>query len=403
MAEIQGGILAGRGRGRYVGLVFFRFAEPAKVTAHRAALAAAAGSVTTALQQYRRVGRGRADALRSLMLTRDGLAAIGIDPDSVQPNLPRMSEPGECLLLGDKLAQNGKPETWQRAYRDRIDGVWLLGHDRAAKLAREISLRRQWCLDNGAFPVKVERGRVPADGREPFGFRDGISMQKFFRRDPEALPTSLDEVFFRHADEWCSFMVFRKLEQNVAAFRAWERSQPEGAAAALVGRRRDGRHLLGTPSGQKPTLNGFDFSTDPAGKACPFHAHIRRTNPRAMVQSADFSRRHHLVRRGVVYGTKSDLAREGGAAAGVGLLFLAYSGDLAGFKEIQGTWMASRDFPVPESQQTEKKDMLMFGPPETAVPQGIPHVPWIVPKGGAYFIVPSRPWLGKLSAQAGTA
>ena len=33
-------------------------------------------------------------------------------------------------------------------------------------------------------------------------------------------------------------------------------------------------------SGAQPSLNAFDYDSDPQGLRCPLGAHIRRTNPR---------------------------------------------------------------------------------------------------------------------------
>src|SRR5262249_20727275 len=88
-----------------------------------------------------------------------------------------------------------------------------------------------------------------------------------------------------------SFFVFRKLEQNVRGFRSaladltrvlGPGSDVERAGAMAVGRFRDGTPIVPTTA---PTpgaeLNNFTYAADDSsGKVCPFHAHIRKTNPR---------------------------------------------------------------------------------------------------------------------------
>jgi Dyp-type peroxidase family len=402
MSNVQGGILAGRGRGRNVALMFFRFSNPESHEANCAIIRETSTEVTSALAQYYRAGGAdwekMSDIFLSFMLTSTGLAAAGMKtargmfPSTVpEKHLPLMNSPGEFLMLGDSMKPPGQPETWQTTYRRRIDGVWLIGHATAGGLAKAIRERRAWCERRGLKVVKLERGHVPADGKEAFGFRDGISMQRFFKRVPGALDTKLEEVFLPGSADHhgSSFMVYRKLEQNVRAFRAYEKKQTAEEVAALVGRQKSGAPLA---PDVPPTRNGFDYGNDPVGAQCPFHAHIRRANPRAVHNSGGFRKRFHLVRRGAVYGAKSRLAAPEGVASGVGLLFIAYTSEIATFREMQGVWMVSEDFPVPAPQQTEKRDGLLFGPPGKD-PGDTDTPAWVVPRGGAYLMVPSLAWL----------
>jgi deferrochelatase/peroxidase EfeB len=78
----------------------------------------------------------------------------------------------------------------------------------------------------------------------------------------------------------------------------------------------------------------FDFATqDPAGARCPFHAHTRKTNPRGDAGLA-FERTRRIVRRGITYGERPDLA-DGATAeppsTGVGLLFQSFQANLDQF------------------------------------------------------------------------
>ena len=89
-----------------------------------------------------------------------------------------------------------------------------------------------------------------------------------------------------------SFLVYRKLEQDVRAFKQQEAQvacalgltgeDAERAGALLVGRYEDGTPLaLAADDGMgDPVPNDFTYDDDPGGARCPLGAHIRRMNPR---------------------------------------------------------------------------------------------------------------------------
>jgi Dyp-type peroxidase family len=181
------------------------------------------------------------------------------------------------------------------------------------------------------------------DGREPFGFRDGISQPELdweLRRHPDekdqltyANLVSLGEFLLGYPNEYGmyterplvnrdsgavllpaadqpskqdmgrngTYLVFRHLQQDVLGF--WDfldrqakadRAVRERLAGAMVGRTKDGNPLV------KPddaTLNNFTFAADRNGNRCPFGAHIRRANPRnADVPDSTHGIFSHLLR-----------------------------------------------------------------------------------------------------------
>ena len=104
-----------------------------------------------------------------------------------------------------------------------------------------------------------------------------------------------------------------------------------------------GRFKNGTPvtnhqksqSGYDPRNDeDFDFDNDEDrdGGRCPFHAHIRKVNPRGSVGSGLFGfivrllakeKKRRIARRGITYGARPD--RENGGeppSSGVGLIFI---------------------------------------------------------------------------------
>src|SRR5579864_4528123 len=111
-------------------------------------------------------------------------------------------------------------------------------------------------------------------------------------------------------------MVFRKLEQDVVAFRNFllrAAPDPEASsvlAAQMFGRWPDGTPLVQSPGSPNPTnqrdpvrsINDFLYERDdPGGTRCPIGAHIRRSNPRD-TGGRNEARRHRLLRRGITYG-----------------------------------------------------------------------------------------------------
>lgn len=152
---------------------------------------------------------------------------------------------------------------------------------------------------------------------------------------------------------FCSYFVFRKLEQNVLAFRAHEieladflgfttDEERARAGAMAVGRFRDGTPVvLQQSDGLIPAKeNNFNYTkSDSAGLKCPFQAHIRKTNPRGditgdpLAEEAERSRR--LTRRGIPYDDRKSRLTDGIClqnlpTRGVGLLFMCFQASICG-------------------------------------------------------------------------
>ena len=114
-------------------------------------------------------------------------------------------------------------------------------------------------------------------------------------------PLPQPEVLSRNG----SYLVYRKLHQHVALFRAFLREnadtpeEQELLAAKLMGRWRSGAPLVLAPERDDPELgedplrnNDFNYGQmDSVGYACPIGAHIRRVNPRDTWIRAPLARR----------------------------------------------------------------------------------------------------------------
>jgi Dyp-type peroxidase family len=158
-------------------------------------------------------------------------------------------------------------------------------------------------------------------------------------------------------DCYGSFLVFRKLEQDVRRFNeqvsrlASELGTTKDLAGAyVVGRFKDGTPvtLSDKPGTVKPRQYiDFDYEQDTEAGRCPFHAHIRKTNPRGdtgrLAQPGvplEQEKRHRIARRGQPYGEQNGTT--GGA---VGLLFLCFQSDISlQFEFIQSVWANSIHF-----------------------------------------------------------
>jgi len=216
-----------------------------------------------------------------------------------------------------------------------------------------------------------------------------------------------------------SYLVFRKLEQDVVAFRRFllehaDKNDPDLLGAKMVGRWPSGTPLVTSPlhdhsvPADQPT-NDFDYATtDAYGYACPLGAHIRRANPRdAMADrfpadSITDSRRHRILRRGSPYG---DLLPPGAPDNGVkrGLLFICVNADIKRqFEFVQQTWINNPKFhgltndrdPLIgdnlEPNEIGATELRTFTIQRDGCRTRLKNIPrFVAMRGGEYFFIPS--------------
>ncbi len=430
LGRLQGNQLQGHNR-PFTTIWCFNFPPAWTPDECRGYLRSASGRVTTALMQWqerdlrRKSGRALPGVFRSLVLTTSGLRRASVsNPEeghtfgrdfsrgmgfvSMDAEHPENSiHPGTDLL--DPVDAAGRPTTWQAPYLSGFDGAWLFGHATDADLDSALAEVR-------AALVEVHRERGETRTHEPFGFRDGLVRHAFFRGQRASswfadLPLKLLFIQGDGPHAGGSFMVLRKLEQNVRRFREFETALraavPPDAyghrdpGALLVGRRRDGTPLA--PGGR---FGDFDYGNDPRGRQCPFHAHIRKANPRGSLRSQfNNTRDAQFVRRSVVFDPRGQLADPTAVPEGeVGLLFIGYMAEISRqFLVQQKSWLGNDNFPDPRDDSPPLgKDPLLFGG------QGNGTWTWhrdgrtlrvpglgafVRPQGGAYFYVPTVAWL----------
>ncbi|MCK1604762.1 Dyp-type peroxidase [Bradyrhizobium sp. 166] len=264
------------------------------------------------------------------------------------------------------------------------------------------------------------------DDREHFGFRDGISQPQVAGLDDvgELQPGNFvfgypkvagSEPFWPVVDprgltDNGSLLVFRRLAQDVGAFRAFCASEAmrlaaqwPGLSAGHLGALIVGRWPSGTPvatgqtqdPGQLPPNNDFDFKGDPDGVSCPLGAHIRKINPRNGPK--DVLEVPRMLRRGVPFGPLYDAAPE----ADRGLAFIAFQSSVKSqFEFLTQHWMNSdlnpgrgNDLLVGRSDGSART-MKIRGP-AGPIQISAPLADWIKPTGGAYLFVPGKSGLAK--------
>lgn len=384
--DIQGLITGGYGHLPFSAYLFVHV--PARA-AGRAWLGALVPQVTTAATWRPAPGQAKTKpaCARNVGLTFAGLRALGLSPEALS-TFPEEFREGiadehRSRLLGD--TGESAPEGWEMGWpgKGEIHALLILHAGTAEALAawRETERARMAAAGVVEVAATAQEGYRPTNGKEPFGFRDGIAQPRIAgfggadvaagevilgypdhfgfvpasplvlaEDDPGGLlppdanpyhPPGRFRDFGRHG----TYLVYRKLQQDVAGFwrfltaeaqRLRGRADPAYAvrlAAKMVGRWPDGTPLTLSPDRGDPSLGPRDdflySARDPEGRGCPLGAHIRRTNPRdalapcAPAESLSISSSHRLARRGRVFGPPlfaQEILDDPGDPAGLELL-----------------------------------------------------------------------------------
>jgi deferrochelatase/peroxidase EfeB len=244
-----------------------------------------------------------------------------------------------------------------------------------------------------------------------------------------------------------TFYAYRKLHQNVAAWRRYLAAQAEPFAAVMdiprdqavptlmakfAGRWPDGVPLMAAPTydewqvvvrrraeaeraddkatiaAMERALVEFTFRDDPAGVKCPFSSHLRRANTRDMLDplfgatdrkrwgGSILNNRRRILRRGLPYGQAPDGDDDSGEH---GIVMLACCASLfRQFEFVQQQWMQyGLDFgsgndtcPIVGTHGKDAKYVIATDPASGKPPficGSLPH--FVETRGGDYFFVPS--------------
>ena len=264
----------------------------------------------------------------NVAISATGLCALAV-ADTVVASFAAEFRQGMAARAERWLGDTGPshPSRWEEGWRDRSTHLLLsinavgdvVLEERLADLARCIGSLRG--LRVGEPQRAAMLPALPDYGREHFGYNDGFAQPAVegtpgrarpgdgIKRHGTWRPVKAGEFLLGYPDEDegvpgsplaplgrnGTFMVYRKLYQDVARFRdviadagrAHFNGDTELAAAKVVGRWRDGTPIVRSPQRGDPELgadknrtNDFDFSRDKKGERCPLGAHIRRANPR---------------------------------------------------------------------------------------------------------------------------
>lgn len=303
----------------------------------------------------------------------------------------------------------------------------------------------------GQYPEEVMAERVVGQGKRtadqtwvPLATGEFLLGYPDEAQEVPGAPMPLD--FSRNG----TFMAYRKLHQNVKSFSEYisstasryaasfgvdQEEAEETLRAKMAGRWSDGVPLMVAPTyGEWQVFRGrlakakadnnetefkrlnqqltdFTYAADTDGSKCPFSSHLRRANPRDMLDptvpanataqqltkaSSVLNNRRRLLRRGLPYGTTTPIHSDE-VEQGVLLLFLC-SNLFRQFEFIQQQWMQyGLDFnagndtcPIIGNHGPEAKFVIATSADSGRPPFICDRPPQFVEtRGGAYFFVPS--------------
>jgi Dyp-type peroxidase family len=390
---------------------------------------------------------------------------------------PRSADPNTVhilIMLNAQMKPDGTPVEALDAVTDRITAVCsstggvriLAGHNQPGrpKVAHQ---------ELSALTERLPDGSVSALPTEHFGFTDAIGDPVFEGQYPGRYeeqvavgsgamdgtgrwrPLATGEFLLGFPDEAQeiagaampldfsrngTFMAYRKLHQNVVAFKtfmteaaarfgsAFGISDPADALAALkakmVGRWPDGVPLSVAPTvadwhrfnadhkqdslpARLKAISEFAYGDDPDGITCPMTSHMRRVNPRDGMgpmhgQGSVLTNRRRILRRGLPYGNSSNGASDDDEH---GIVMLIVCASLfRQFEFVQQQWInygldarAGNDTcPLvgthsPGGDVGPKAKFVVPADPSSGRPpfilEGLPR--FVETRGGEYFFVPS--------------
>lgn len=484
-ADIQGFITSGYGHLPFGAYLFVELRDRVQA---RAWLNNVCPRLTSAVSWRVRPDAPKAKPERALniALSYSGLGALGLSQAALHTFPPEfregMATESRMWLLGD--TGTSAPSNWELGgpMNPPIHAMLMLFAQTQADLDK-------WCAEErealqamrGVIEHKeiAQYGARPEHGGEPFGFFDGVA-QPIIRGikgkgvstgefilgylneygfypvspvvpaadDPEhILPKSANPYHksagYRDLGFNGSYVIYRKMEQDVAAFWHFLRDESirvQGTAdprfmvwlaAKMVGRWPSGAPLVLAPDADNAKLRTDDYfyaGTDPEGLACPFGSHIRRTNPRDQIgrtgptESLHMSKRHRILRRGKPYGpplfdpiilTRTDQPealralldlQDDGQARGVHF-FCANANIKSQFEFVQQAWVNNPTF----DGLIGNRDPLVGNNDPVAAPGGMlvpglratlhssPLPRFVTVRGGAYLFMPSMTTLRYLA------
>lgn len=343
--------------------------------------------------------------------------------------------------------RNG-PAHWDAAWKDGVH-AWLAVNARSKEALEErcAAMERLMGETGGAKLLQAQDAcaiyfNEKPSTQEHFGYTDGFGNPDFKGAERDCVPgqgklaagggwepLATGEFLLGYADEAGelpvapiphllgrngTFMVYRKLHQNVATFRKYLEEKgklygggKEKLAAKLVGRWRDGTPLELSPEAPDQEIvkdssrnTNFTYGSDPEGVRCPLGAHLRRAHPRdAFGFNGGLVNRRRIMRRGLPYGEYVPEGQPVSDEDDRGIIFMALNASIfRQFEFVQQQWMQYGN----DAHQGNDRDPLTgnddgtgkFMVQGTTDPRNPPFLCGGLPtfvelRGGDYFFMPS--------------
>jgi Dyp-type peroxidase family len=393
----------------------------------------------------------------NIAFTHRGLQHLEL-PDATLLSFPVEFQQGmrhRAGILGDSGVNS--PDHWDEVWRKDCVHAWigvngLTTEALEARCAGVLSLIEETAgatvLASQDATALVVNGKPTT--KEHFGYTDGFGNPDYLgverstqpgqgQLQPNGTwaPLATGELLLGYADEAGelpvapiphllasngTFMVYRKLHQNVAIFRAYLEKQAalygggkEKLAAKFIGRWRDGTPLELSPDHPDPTIvqdpnrnTNFTYGADAEGTRCPMGAHIRRVHPRdAFGFNGQLINRRRITRRGLPYGRFVPEDEPVSDTDERGIIFMVLNASLSRqFEFVQQQWIQYGN----DAHLGNDKDMLLgnhggsgrFIVQGEASPTNPPFVCCNLPdfvelRGGDYFFLPSITALGMIA------
>ena len=349
---------------------------------------------------------GKPESTVNIAFTHRGLVTLEL-PDATLISFPVEFQQGmrkRADILGDTGLND--PTRWDPVWLDGRVHAWL-GVNAMSAEALESRCAQMLAIANetGGATVLASQDAAAAvvDGKpttkEHFGFTDGFGNPDYLgvERDSQPgqgklmpdgswAPLATGELLLGYADEAGelpvapvphllasngTFMVYRKLHQNVATFRAFLDAQAarygggrEKLAAKFIGRWRDGTPIELSPDRADPAVardpaqsTNFKFGSDLDGTRCPIGSHVRRVHPRdAFGFNGKLIDRRRITRRGLLYGRYATDKEPVSDSDDRGVIFMALNASISRqFEFVQQQWIEYGN----DAHLGNDKDILM--------------------------------------------
>jgi Dyp-type peroxidase family len=380
-------------------------------------------------------------AWAAVALSFQGFKALGVPADSLASFPPEFQQGMAARAAELRDTGESAPERWEHplGHPDVHLAIYALAPD-ADRLEVVLAGARDTLRDvPGVAPIWQQNTYMLPNKRTSFGFKDGIShpdiegsgipptnpheaqfkagefILGYPNESGDLLPMPQPEVLGRNG----SYVVFRKLQTRVAAFRQYvraharSRDEEELLAAKFVGRWPSGAPLVLAPERDDPELGAdprrnnaflYEANDDARGLKCPLGAHARRTYPRDS-KIIGVARMHRIIRRSSSYGPMlpEGVLEDDGADRGI-LFFCLQANLVRGFEFVKTQWIDEGTF----FGTPDEMDPLVgphdgsgrFTIPQQPIRRRLPELPrLVVNRGGEYCFMPglrALRWLADL-------